>query len=176
MVGRTLAAMVGIPMALVASFAEHATAQTKLLRDQLLGTWILSSNIVVGKDGSRTEQFGASPKGILIFAPDGRFATVNARADLPTIASGKRTQTTPEENQAVVAGSLAYYGTYRVSETEKMITVQIEGSTFANQVGTVQTRLITLITKKEMRFTNLAATSGGSLELVWRRADKAAMQ
>jgi len=57
-----------------------------------------------------------------------------------------------------------------------MITVRIEGSTFANQVGTVQKRLITLIAAKEMRFTNPAATSGGSLELVWRRAGELAAQ
>ena len=94
---------------------------------------------------------------------------MNVRADLPKIASSKRSQTTAEENKAIVAGSLAYYGTYSVGEAEKMITVRIEGSTFANQVGTVQKRLITLITAEEMRFTNPAATSGGSLELVWRR-------
>ena len=67
-------------------------------------------------------------------------------------------------------GSLAYYGTYSVSDADKMITVVVEGSTYANQIGTVQKRLITSITSDEMKFTNPAATSGGSLQLVWKRA------
>jgi lipocalin-like protein len=82
-------------------------------------------------DGTKIEQFGPNPKGILIFAPDGHFATVNARADLPKLASANRSRATPEETKAVVEGSLAYYGTYSVSDSEKL-TVHVEGSTFAN--------------------------------------------
>ena len=96
---------------------------------------------------------------------------MNARADLPKLASADRSRATPEENKAVVEGSLAYYGTYSVSDSEKIITVHVEGSTFANQVGTVQKRLITSITLDEMRFTNPAATSGGSIQLLWKRAN-----
>lgn len=121
-------------------------------------------------DGTKTEQFGPNSKGILIFAPNGHFATVNARADLPKLASANRSRATPEETKAVVEGSLAYYGTYSVSDSEKLIIVHVEGSTFANQVGTVQKRLITSLTSDEMTFTNPAATSGGSIQLVWRRA------
>jgi hypothetical protein len=35
----------------------------------------------------------------------------------------------------------------------------------------VQKRLITSITSEEMKFTNPAATSGGSIQLVWKRAN-----
>lgn len=155
-------------------FAFYVTvvfAQPKSLKDQLIGTWILVSNIVVRPDGTKTEQFGANPKGILIFAADGHFATVNLRADLPKLASGNRRRTTTEEDKSIVEGSLAYYGTYSIGESDKVITVQVEGSTFANQVGTVQKRLITSITSDEMTFINPAATSGGSLQLAWRRAN-----
>src|SRR3954463_5511038 len=155
----------------ISTVKTTAVAQPKSLKEHLIGTWILVSNIVERQDGTKTNQFGPNPKGILIFAPDGHFATMNARADLPTLASANRSRATPEENKAVVEGSLAYYGTYSVSDSEKIITVHVEGSTFANQVGTVQKRLITSITSDEMKFTNPAATSGGSIQLVWKRAN-----
>ena len=147
-----------------------AVAQEKSFKEHVIGTWILVSNIVERQDGSKAEQFGQNPKGILIFAPDGHFATINVRADLPRLASASRNRATAEETKAVVEGSLAYYGTYTVSDLEKLIIVHIEGSTFANQVGTVQKRLITSITSDEMKFANPAATSGGSIQLVWKRA------
>jgi hypothetical protein len=75
---------------------------------------------------------------------------------------------TPEENKAVVEGSIAYYDSYSIGEMEKIITINVEGSTFANQINTVQKRLITSITPNEMTFTNPATTSGGSVRLVWR--------
>ena len=152
----------------VAVTSHNADAQQPL-RDQLIGSWVLVSNIVKRQDGVAAEQFGPSPKGILIFAADGRFATLNARSDLPKLASGNHARVTPDEAMAMAQGSLAYYGTYSVSEAEKIITVQIEGSTYANQIGTVQKRLITSITADKMTFTNPAATSGGAIELVWKR-------
>jgi hypothetical protein len=74
---------------------------------------------------------------------DGHFSLVNTRADLPKFASNRRDQGTPEENKAVVQGSIAYFGTYSVNEGDKVITAQIEGSTFANLIGTDQKRLVT---------------------------------
>jgi len=41
-------------------------------------------------------------------------------------------------------GSIAYFGTYSVSETDKVITFHIDGSTFPNWKGTDQKRLIKL--------------------------------
>jgi len=148
-----------------------AVAQSKSIKDQILGTWILVSNVVVHPDGTKTDQFGPNPKGVLIFAADGHFATVNLCAEIPKLASGNRRRITTEENKAIVECSLAYYGTYSVNDSDKVITVQVEGSTFANQVGTVQKRLITSITSDQMTFTNPAATSGGALQLAWKRAN-----
>ncbi len=41
-------------------------------------------------------------------------------------------------------GSIAYFGTYSVSETDKTITTHIESSTFPNWIGTDQKRFFTL--------------------------------
>ena len=148
-----------------------AVAQPKSLKEKLIGTWHLVSNIVERRDGTKVEQFGPNPKGILIFAADGHFATFNARTDLPKLASGNRSRATPEENKAVIEGSFAYYSTYSASDSDNVITIHIDGSTFANQIGTVQKRVVTSITSEEMKFINPAATSGGSIQLVWERAN-----
>jgi hypothetical protein len=47
---------------------------------------------------------------------------------------------TPGENKAVVQGSIAYFGTYSVNEADKVITAQIEGSTFAKLIGGATTQ------------------------------------
>jgi len=148
-----------------------AVAQHKSLKEQLVGTWKLVSSHVVHRDGSKLDVYGPNPKGILIYTSDGHFARVNTRSDLPKLASNSRDRGTPEENKAVVQGSIAYFGTYSVNEADKVITAQIEGSTFANLIGGAdQKRIITSLTADEVTFTNPATPSGATLQLLWKRA------
>ncbi len=153
------------------SFTGHAVAQQKSVKEQLVGTWTLVSAASVRSDGSKVDVFGPNPKGTLIYTSDGHFALVQMRADLPKLASNSRDRGTPEENKAVVQGSIAYFGTYAVNEAEKVITLQLEGSTFANLVGGgEQKRLITSITADELKFVMPKTPSGSTLEVGWKRA------
>jgi hypothetical protein len=167
-----LRSMVVLAMAMsgLAAWPGAAASQEKSLKEQLVGTWLIVSVDNVRDDGSKAEQFGPSPKGIVIYAADGRFALLNSRGDLPKFASKNRDQGTPEENKAVVQGSIAYFGTYTVDEASKIITANIEGSTYPNFIGTSQKRLITSLTSDELKFVNPAASAGGKLQLVWKRA------
>ena len=155
----------------VALPAGDAVAQQKSLKEQLVGTWKLVSADNVRNDGSKLDVAGPNPKGVVIYTSDGHFALVITRADLPKFASNSRDLGTPEENKAVVQGSIAYFGTYSVNEADKVITPQIEGSTFANLIGRAdQKRIITSLTADELKFTNPATPSGATLQLVWKRA------
>ena len=147
-----------------------AVAQQKPLKEQLVGTWKLVSVDNVRDDGSKVELFGPNPKGIVIYTSDGQFALVSGRSDLPKFASNSRDKGTPEENKAAVLGSIAYFGTYAVNEADKVTTVQIEGSTYANLIGTTQKRLITSLAADELKFINPTPSAGGTLQLVWKRA------
>jgi hypothetical protein len=149
---------------------EDAVAQHKSLKEELVGTWMLVSSHNLRSDGSKIDRSGPNPKGILIYTSDGHFVFVNTRSDLPKFASNSRDRGTPEEYKAVVQGSLAYFGTYSVNEADKVISVQIEGSTFANLIGTDQKRVITSLTANELKFINPAPSRDGTLELVWKRA------
>ena len=95
-----------------------AVAQEKSLKEQLVGTWIYASSTSTQADGSKTDR--PNLKGIVIYTSDGHFAFVSVRADLPKLAANDRARATAEEARAVVAGSIAYYGTYSVNEVDKV--------------------------------------------------------
>jgi hypothetical protein len=92
------------------------------------------------------------------------------RSDVPKFASTNREAGTAEENKAAVQGSIAYYGTYSVSENGKVVTYHIEGSTFPNWRGTDQKRLVK-ISGDELTVSNPAPSTGfGNAWSVWKRA------
>jgi hypothetical protein len=147
---------VAFALGLVASAAVAQPAKT--LRDQLVGTWSFVIAEITTADGKKTLPFGDKPKGMLIFTADGHFSQVHVAGDLPKIASNNRLAGTDADNKAIVHGSLSLFGTYAVDEDKKTVTFKIEGSTFPNLAGAVQTRTIDLLTADEFRNTNPAAS------------------
>jgi hypothetical protein len=154
------------------SVAEPALAQSaKTLREQLIGTWTFVVAEVTAADGSTTFPFGETPKGILIFTPDGHFAQIHVASDLPKIASNNRLTGTPEEYKAINQRSLSVFGTYTVDEDKKTVTYQITASTFPNWQGVSQTRSIESLTADEFKNTNPAVSGGrGSASNLYKRA------
>ena len=156
-------------LGLALSPGSTVAQQQKSLRDQIVGTWSYGSSIRIRPDGARTDE--PNLKGVVIYTSDGHFAFMNVRADLPKLAANNPARATAEEAQAVVAGSIAYYGTYSVNEADKVITAKVEGSTFANLVGGAeQRRIMTSVTADELKFINPRTPSGDTLEFVWKRA------
>jgi hypothetical protein len=145
------------------------TAQQKSLKEQLVGTWIQVSAVNTAANGTKSDLFGPNPKGIMIFETNGRYAQIGMRPDLPKFGTNNRAMGTADENKAVVQGSIAYFGTYSVNETDKSFTVQVEGSTFPNWTGTAQKRPFS-ISGDELTFTTAVASVGGTNEVKWRRA------
>jgi hypothetical protein len=141
-------------------------AQAQLLKQHLIGTWTFVSSTTKLADGSPA--WGTNAKGLLIFTENGYFSSQIVRSDLPNFASKNRAQGTPEENKAVVQGSIATFGTYTVDEAKKAYTLKFEGSTFPNRVGTDETRPFT-IAGDELRVINPSTSVGGSSELVYKR-------
>ena len=152
----------------VALPSGDAVGQQKTLKEQLVGTWTYVSVDTVHPDGSRVPVFGSNPQGLASFDSNDRYVLLTARPGLPKFASNNRMEGTPEENKAVVQGSIAHFGRYIVNEADKTITFHIETSTFPNWNGTVQKRPFTL-TGDELKWTT-AASSGGSAEVVLKRA------
>jgi hypothetical protein len=138
------------------------------LAKQIQGSWILVS-VYNMKDGKKTYQFGPSPRGSMILTPDGRFSISMMRASLPKFASNNRINGTAAENQAVVQGSIAFFGSYKVaSEKEHTVSLHIEGCTFPNWDNQDQTRIMTVV-GNEMKFITPTAAIGGTNYAVWKR-------
>ena len=165
-IGAGIAAVFGAALLGSGSFAQQ-----KSLKDQLVGTWMLTSVTAERADGSKAEPFGNDPRGIIVFTPEGYFSLLQSRRELPKIAANDRAKATADEANAVVDGSIAYYGTYSVNEADKTIAVKIEQSTYANLMGgPEQKRIITSLTAYELKFTNPRTPAGVTLLTVWKRA------
>lgn len=164
---RAMAAFAALSVALMPT---SASSQQKPLKDQLTGTWHFVSWVGKTKSSVSTNPVGGSdPKGVMIFDPAGGVYFILI-ADVPKLASGNRAKTTPEENQAIAHGTFAYFGSYTVNEADKSFTIRIERSSYANQVGTDNKRVITALTDHELAYTTPATTSGGTNDWVWRRS------
>jgi hypothetical protein len=145
----------------------RAVSQQQSLHEQIVGTWVYVSSTAKLADGSPF--WGANPKGLMIFTPNGHFSWQLFRSDRPKFAGKNRMTATPDENKATLQGSLAYFGTYSVNETDKTITTRTEGSTFPNSEGEEQKRIITRLTADELIYENPVTTRGDRVEAVWKR-------
>lgn len=156
-------------VALLVIAAGEAAAQT--LKERIVGTWEFVVAEVTAADGKKSFPFGETPKGILVFTPDGRFAQIHVASDVPKFASGNRLTGTAEEYAAINRRSLSVFGTYSIEEDKKTVTYKIVSSTFPNWEGEAQTRTIDKLTADEFVNTNPNVAGGrGSASNLYKRA------
>jgi hypothetical protein len=161
------AALVCSGLALTSS---SAIVHHNSLKEQLKGTtWAAVAVDNVLADGSKVQSYGPNPSGVLMLDAEGRFSLVLIRSDLPKFASNNRDMGTPEENKAVIQGTLANFGTYAVNDADRTLVLRIENSSFPNWKGTEQKRMIAHFSQDELKWQNLAASNGGTAQLIWKR-------
>ena len=157
----------------IAMAADSAAGQQpgKSVKERFVGSWTLVSINYVHPDGSKIEPFGPNAKGMLVFDGTGRFGTQIMAADRPKFASNNRMVGTPEEYKVTSQGVVAYFGTYTVSEPDRIVTLHIERSSFPNWDGTDQKRSFSF-TEDELRYTAASSTANPAeaAQLVWNRA------
>jgi len=156
-------------LAVLVALRGEAAAQT--LKERIVGTWEFVVAEVTAADGKKSFPFGETPKGILVFAPDGRFAQIHVASDVPKFASSNRLTGTAEEYAAINRRSLSVFGTYSIDEDKKTVTYKIVSSTFPNWEGEAQTRTIDKLTADEFVNTNPNVAGGrGSASNLYKRA------
>ena len=151
----------------LALLPRTALSQQKSLKEQIIGTWAYVSSTAKLPDGSPL--WGPNPKGLFILTDNGHFSWQIFRSDRPKFALNDRLHATAYEYTATMQGSLAYFGSYSISETDKTINFTTEGSTYPNSEGEVLKRIITSLTADELIYTNPATTTGARVEAVWKR-------
>lgn len=157
-----------VAVALFASFMGFLPSASAETAKDLVGTWQFTVNETTNKDGSKFDTYGKDPKGIVMFDAGGHFSLFIAKPDPVKFASNNRLDGTPEEYKAAVHNAIAYYGTYKVDEKTKTISWSIDASTFPNWYGVTQDRQFS-VNGDELRFTNQAGSSGGSVLAVLKR-------
>ena len=167
MKARGVMAMAVLIVCCLTGAVGQGNAQHKSLKEQLVGTWLLSSTSEKRAD---VDRWGANAKGVLVFDGTGRYVLVINRGDLPKFETNRVDQGTAEENQAVVRGMIATFGTYSVNEADKTVVTQVEGGSFPNLYGGTQTRMIKALSADELTLANPATAAGGTSEIRWKRA------
>jgi hypothetical protein len=136
----------------------------------LVGTWAPVTITNVHTDGTKTENFGPKPDGIIVFTAGGRFSFIECDPALVKIAANNRNGGTADENKTIVQRSLSYYGTYKDDPTNKAVTMRIFGGSYANWKGTDQVRTYTLV-GDTLTLNNPNATVGGKAIAVFKRLE-----
>jgi hypothetical protein len=150
--------------------AGQSMAQGKTLKSQIVGTWDFTVAVVTAPDGKKSYPFGETPRGILVFTPDGRFAQIHVASDVPKIASNNRLTGTPEEYAAIMRRSISVFGAYSVDEAAKTVTYKIVSSSYPNWEGEAQVRTIDRLTDEEFINTNPNVAGGrGSASNLYKR-------
>src|SRR5262245_10436236 len=160
-----------VTVAVVAWSAGQAVAeQAKSLKEQIVGTWTFVVAEITAPDGKKSFPFGETPKGIIVFTPDGHFAQIHVASDVPKIASNNRLTGTADEYATIMRRSISLFGTYTIDEGKKTVTFHIVSSTYPNWQGESQTRTIDRLTADEFVNTNPNIAGGrGSASNLYRR-------
>jgi Lipocalin-like domain len=160
----SISAMTALGLALVPS---GAVAQQRTLKEQLVGTWTLVSSEYTLSNGTKRQQYGANPKGILMFDAGGRYAAVTGRADRPKTPS--RFQVTTEEMGKAALEFAANFGTWSVNEADKTLTRRFEAALIPNNEGTDLKASVSLA-GDELKTSGVVQASGTKIDSVYRRA------
>ncbi len=146
----------------------------RLLREQLVGAWSLSS--FVERDietGVENHPFGERPLGLILYTPDGYMSAQLQRADRHAFADGDLLRATPEEYAAAGSSYVAYSGRFFVDEAKRSLSHEMAVSFFPNWLGQRQVRLVAVDGDRLQLSTDGPQRFNGALKtatLTWRRA------
>jgi hypothetical protein len=135
------------------------------LKDLLVGTWQLISQGTQYPDGRIEASRGENPQGILMYDALGNMSVQLMRTD-------HRAADYTDLAQIATAfeGYHAYFGTYDVEETEKIVRHHIIGAAYLPYRGTVQVRHYEFSGEAHHQLILKAAGSDGTTRiLLWER-------
>jgi lipocalin-like protein len=161
------ASHVAVALALSVTVALPRTSGAQSV-SPIAGTWRLGAAELLHADGTRTADYGASPKGLLIVDATGHYSLQIFRSERPRFASGDKVTGTVAEFEAAVKGSSTHFGTMSLDTATHVLTVNIEGASFPNQEGTQQKRRYEL-QGDELSYRVPPRPDGSTPITVWRR-------
>jgi len=121
-------------------------ADKKPSAGKLVGTWKLVAIEERDADGKLVVplDFGPDPVGLLMYDSTGHMSAQGMRRGRAKLPSDDVHMATPEQAKAAFTGYVAYFGTYEVIESERIVIHHVEGSSIPNWEGGDQRRKFTL--------------------------------
>jgi Lipocalin-like domain len=139
-----------------------------------VGTWRLVSAEFRRADGAVLHLYGRDPVGMLVYDVQGHMIGQIMRRDRPALPASKQVANALEDYQAIIKGSVAYFGTYEVDFVAGTITHHVQGSLIPDWVGIGQVRLFAFAGERLTLRTPSTPLHGTTLEgvLIWERTDR----
>jgi hypothetical protein len=157
-------------IALAISF--NALGQTKggALSKQIAGAWTVVSNDTIAPNGSKRQDYGPNPKGILILDAGGRYAYVLGRPDRQKFkpSANLRLDTPAAEFGEAARAFAANSGTWSVNEADKTLIRKYEIALIPNN-DKQETKASVGLSKGELKLL-ITSADGTKNETVYRRA------
>src|SRR5438874_8456397 len=124
----TLSALIAIGG--LASFSGNSSAQQKIAKSQLVGTWTLIS--CTGANAG-TPPFCVNPSGRLVMEASGRYILVIAARGRPKfVGTATRAARTADEYKSVAQGFVGNFGTWTFNEADQTLVAHEEAALIPN--------------------------------------------
>jgi len=137
----------------------------------LEGSWIMTSAYEIKADGTRTTNYGAHPKGLLMVDKDSRYSIQIFRPDRAKFTTGDKTRGTAEEYRDAVLGASTHTGHVTIDPVKHQLIFSIETASFPNWEGAQQVRDYTF--KDGILSYQVPASASGNGTIaysIWQRA------
>ncbi|KLU26398.1 lipocalin-like domain protein [Caballeronia mineralivorans PML1(12)] len=160
--------LIGMLFSAGALSAAITSADAAVTATSLTGAWTLLAADVQHGDGTRTPDYGAAPRGLLVIDAQGHYSLQIFKSERPRFASGDKQSGTPAEYKAAVMGSSTHFGTISVDSTGGTLTFHIEHASFPNWEGEEQKRNFEL-KDDELSYRVVPRPNGDVPISVWQR-------
>jgi hypothetical protein len=141
------------------------------MSDEFVGAWKLISYERRTAAGEVSYPMGQNPVGRLTYDALGRMSAQIMRPDRPKPQGVASASWSAEEKAAAFDGYIGYYGTFTVSETERVVIHHVEASLYPHWVGSDQRRMYEFSgSQLILRAVNGSVGPGTESRLVWERA------
>jgi hypothetical protein len=129
--------------AVTLALPARSRAQTKSLKDKLVGAWSLVDIYDRGKDASEYYVWGEGVQGLAVYTSGGHFSS--------QIIAGKRDKGASKTPRMPVGQSIGYFGTYTVDEATMTIKLKIDRCSFPGWDGVERVTKIDSLTADELK-------------------------
>jgi hypothetical protein len=125
------------------SLPAPSLAQTKSLREKLVGAWELVDIYDEGKDGVKHDVWGAGVHGFVVYTPGGRFSS--------QVIAANRDKGASKNPRMPVGQSIGYFGTYTIDEAAMKVIIKIDRCSFPGWDGAERPSKIAYLSDDELR-------------------------